>query len=205
MSILKEQFTISASRFSQDSILTDLLWRKIESKYNAGSRYYHTLDHLDHVTKMLLPFKEAFSNWDVITFAIAYHDVVYKPIRNDNEERSSAFAADALGRLGVDDGYIKRCQELIMATQAHKPADDETNLFTDADLSILGSDPASYDLYSKNVRKEYGIFPDLIYNPGRKKVLEHFLSMDVIFKTPEFRGSLENQARENLQRELLSF
>lgn len=205
MSIIKEQFTISASHFSKDSTLTALLWREIESKYNSGSRYYHTVDHLDHVTDMLLPFREIFSNWDVVIFAIAYHDVVYNPIRNDNEERSSKFAADALRRLGVDDGFIKRCQELIMATKAHKPADNETNLFTDADLSILGSDPSSYNLYSKNVRKEYGIFPDLIYNPGRRKVLEHFLSMETIFKTDDFRELFEQQARSNIQREIESY
>jgi hypothetical protein len=35
---------------------------------------------------------------------------------------------------------------------------------------------------------EYSIYPAFIYNPERKKVLNHFLLMDRIFK-PAFFGS----------------
>lgn len=95
-----------------------------------------------------------------------------------------------------------KCQALILATKKHEPADYETNLFTDADLSILGSDPGTYNRYLKNIRKEYAMYPDILYDPGRKKVLLHFLNMDQIFKTKEFSGQLEAQARKNLEAEL---
>ena len=203
--IIKEQFIRSASHFTSDISLVTSLWREIEKRYNSRGRYYHTLEHIDHVADTLLPFKERFTNWDTVVFAVAYHDIVYNPIRSDNEESSSQFAAKALQMIGAEDRQIQRCQEFIIATKAHEPSDIETNLFTDADLSILGGDPSLYDLYSENVRKEYGIFPALVYNPGRKKVLKHFLSMEFIFKTPEFRELLENQARGNLQRELQSY
>jgi predicted metal-dependent HD superfamily phosphohydrolase len=52
------------------------------------------------------------------------------------------------------------------------------------------------------VRKEYLIYPDLIYNPGRKKVLHHFLAMDRIFKTDFFYNKFEQQARQNLRKEI---
>jgi predicted metal-dependent HD superfamily phosphohydrolase len=59
-----------------------------------------------------------------------------------------------------------------------------------------------YSDYYKNVRKEYSIYPNLLYNPGRKKVLKHFLAMGKIFKTDYFYQKFEKNARLNLQKEL---
>jgi len=56
--------------------------------------------------------------------------------------------------------------------------------------------------YYKNARKEYAIFPDFVYKPGRKKVLLHFLAMERIFKTDYFFHKFEMQAKQNLQKEL---
>jgi predicted metal-dependent HD superfamily phosphohydrolase len=39
----------------------------------------------------------------------------------------------------------------------------------DADLSILGKDLDTYLAYTKMIRKEYSIYPDFLYKPGRKK------------------------------------
>ena len=82
--------------------------------------------------------------------------------------------------------------------------DDDTNYFTDADLSILGSDSDSYLTYTKQIRKEYSYFPDLLYKPGRRKVLEHFLEMGNIFKTKYFQDKFEIQAKINILGELKS-
>ena len=42
------------------------------------------------------------------------------------------------------------------------------------------------------------MFPDILYNAGRKTVLLHFLNMNQIYKTKEFFDRLEEQARKNL-------
>ena len=52
------------------------------------------------------------------------------------------------------------------------------------------------------IRKEYSIYPDFLYNPGRKKALEHFLEHKFIFQTEEFRTQYETKARENIKREI---
>ena len=80
--------------------------------------------------------------------------------------------------------------------------DTDTNLFTDADLAILGTDWNSYKKYYQQIRKEYSIYPDMIYNPGRKKVLHHFLHMERIYKTVWFYNRYEQQAIINLEKEL---
>jgi predicted metal-dependent HD superfamily phosphohydrolase len=106
-------------------------------------------------------------------------------------------------QVSVSSDIIERCKNQILATKSHsKSTDSDTNYFTDADLSVLGQPWEIYRLYYKNVRKEYAIYPDFIYNPGRKKVIQHFLSMNSIFKTDYFYNQFEKVAKENLLKEL---
>jgi predicted metal-dependent HD superfamily phosphohydrolase len=105
--------------------------------------------------------------------------------------------------LGLPEPLVVRAAAHIRATQSHEPSNDpDTNLFTDADLSILGSSHERYKLYTQQVRREYRLYPDLLYIPGRRKVLAHFLAMPHIFKTDHFRERFEEQARINLAAEL---
>ena len=91
----------------------------------------------------------------------------------------------------------------ILATKSHDNSDcNDTNLFTDADLSILGSDWDSYLIYLNQIRQEYKLYPDLIYKPGRKQVLQHFIEKQRLFKTDYFHKKFENQAKSNLEKEL---
>ena len=91
----------------------------------------------------------------------------------------------------------------ILETKGHSISkDNDTNFFTDADLSILGLDWDLYSEYAQNVRKEYSNYPTIIYKMGRRKVLKHFLVMERIFKTDHFFEKFEVLARENLRREL---
>lgn len=202
--IIKQYFFNAVKGYSNDNGLAEKLWNELEEKYSAKTRHYHTLAHLDDILSQLIPLRDSFENWSIVIFAVAYHDAIYNPLRSDNEEKSALLAIDRLRSIGVPEEHARKCEQLILATKKHEAADDETNLFTDADLSILGSDPATYDRYLKNIRKEYSIYPDLVYKPGRKKVVLHFLNMDRIFKTKEFFNPLETQARKNLNAELSS-
>ena len=53
------------------------------------------------------------------------------------------------------------------------------------------------EIFEKNIP----FYPDLLYKPGRKKVLQHFLSMERIFKTEQFFSRFEDKARKNLLQE----
>jgi predicted metal-dependent HD superfamily phosphohydrolase len=126
-------------------------------------------------------------------------------LKSDNEEKSAGVAESRMKQVSVPESIIKNCKEQILATKKHLDnSDTDTNYFTDADLSILGQDWNMYSEYYRNVRKEYSIYPDLIYNPGRKKVLKHFLDMERIFKTEYFYSKFEQQAKINIQMELKS-
>ena len=94
--------------------------------------------------------------------------------------------------------------EAILATKSHdKHALQDINYLTDADLAILGSEHNTYIHYTNQIRKEYSIFPDILYKKGRKKVLEHFLNMEYIYKTDYFHNQYHDQCISNLKNELL--
>lgn len=189
--------------YTDDSNLTNELWAEIEENYSSKKRHYHTLQHLDYLLAQLTEIKGEIHNWEAVLFTLYYHDIIYKAQKSNNEEKSADLAVKRMKQISVPNEVIESCKKQILATKSHtKSTDSDTNYFTDADLSILGSDWDTYSLYYKNVRKEYSMYPDLLYNPGRKKVLNHFLSMDRIFKTDYFFNKLENRAKENLQKEI---
>jgi predicted metal-dependent HD superfamily phosphohydrolase len=199
---MREEFYTSLSRYTSKTETQCALWNELEKNYSNASRHYHNLNHLNALLEELRSVKNVFINWDTIVFALAYHDAIYNTLKSNNEDKSATLALKRLAEINfpIDQAYI--CGQLIIATKKHEPSDNQTNYFTDADLSILGSDPNIYHLYTQQIRREYAIYPDLVYNPGRKKVLMHFLSMSSIYKTEEFRNKYEKQAKQNLQTEL---
>ncbi|MBI3133727.1 MAG: hypothetical protein HYZ14_03540 [Bacteroidetes bacterium] len=201
--ILQHTFYQLAGAYCSNSGMMEQCLAEIEKQYSGKKRHYHTLTHLENLLTELTAVKAEIRDWDTILFTLFYHDVVYQASKNNNEEKSADLAAARMTALTVPAECIARCKQQILATKSHQTdADYDTNLFTDADLSILGKDAGTYTAYFKNVRKEYSIYPDLLYKPGRKKVLEHFLNMSRIFKTDFFFNRYEKQARENLKMEL---
>jgi predicted metal-dependent HD superfamily phosphohydrolase len=201
--MLKEAFIDLVSSYTNSEILIAQLWAEVEKCYSDKKRHYHTLQHLHNLLNDLIGLQPDLENWHAVLFALYYHDIIYNPLKSDNEVKSSALAESHMKNLSVADETITRCKGHILATKSHiESPDTDTNFFTDADLAVLGAPWDIYSKYYQDVRKEYSIYPDLIYNPGRKKVLKHFLEMNRIFKTGFFYDRFEVQARQNLVREI---
>jgi predicted metal-dependent HD superfamily phosphohydrolase len=201
--MLKETFMALALKYTDNQGLIDKLWKEIEKSYSNENRYYHTLQHLHHLLEQLIDIKTEIKEWDTVLFSLYYHDIIYNSLKSDNEEKSAEFAEKRMAQLSVCNINIENCKQQILATKSHfEHSDSDTNYFTDADLSILGQDWETYSEYFKNVRKEYSIYPSLIYNPGRKKAMKHFLAMNRIFKTDYFFHKFEQQAKQNIQKEV---
>lgn len=201
--MLKRIFIEFLTNYTSNNELIEELWIEIEKNYSSNKRHYHTLQHLENLFKELSEIKTEIQNWDTILFTLFYHDVIYNSLKSDNEEKSAELAEKRMKQLLVSNETIEQCKKQILATKSHIiSTDSDTNYFTDADLSVLGKDWETYSLYFQNVRKEYSIYPNFMYNPGRKKVLSHFLSMERIFKTTFFHNKFETQAKQNLQKEM---
>jgi len=201
--MLKDTFIALVSNYTNDKSLINKLWEEIEKSYSSKRRHYHTLSHLENLLSQLIEIKDKINNWETVLFTLYYHDVVYHALNSDNEEKSAELAEKRMKQLSVSAEIIENCKAQILATKKHQSnSDSDTNYFTDADLSVLGQSWETYKDYYQNVRKEYSIYPSIIYNPGRKKVLHHFLDMERIYKTEYFHAKFESQAKQNLRNEL---
>jgi predicted metal-dependent HD superfamily phosphohydrolase len=201
--MLKNTYTQLIVRLVPESAQVEPLWREIETRYSEPHRAYHNLTHLELLIEQLSEVKTQIEDWDTILFSVFYHDIVYSTTGNTNEEQSADIAVKRLSEIGYPAEKIKKCHAQILATKGHTvTSDNDTDLFTDADLSILGQTQDVYMTYAKQIRSEYSQYPDEQYKPGRKKVLEHFLKMDRIYKSEYFFTTFEKQARANLQFEI---
>ncbi|MFA6057906.1 MAG: hypothetical protein WC756_06895 [Taibaiella sp.] len=201
--MLQEVFSVLTSKASNDQNLCQVLWKELTFNYRLPSRRYHNLTHLENLIQELEPCKMLIQDFDVVLYSVFYHDIVYDVLNRDNEERSAAMAEEALSLLGIEKYRVAKCAQQILATKSHAfHNDNDTNLFTDADLSTLGKDEKIYKLYSEQVRQEYAVYMDEVYYPGRAKVLQHFLAMPRIYKTDFFHNLYEEPARKNVMHEL---
>lgn len=203
MQYLKSIWIELALSYTDDVKLVTGLWKEIEKAYSCNKRHYHNLEHLKYMIDKAIKYKNCLNDPHTIMFSIFYHDIVYNTIGQDNEQKSADIAEERLVNLGVAGDSISRCKNQIMATKDHNDnTDNDTNFLLDFDLAILGDTPENYKDYTKKIRSEYSIYPDFLYKKGRKKVLQHFLDKDRIFKTGIFYENYEKQAKENLKTEL---
>jgi predicted metal-dependent HD superfamily phosphohydrolase len=202
---LKQQFDQLLNHNLRNSSLFQNLWTELEQLHSEKHRHYHHFGHLNHLLSELKAIQNQIENWDAVLFALFYHDSIYNPSASDNEEKSAELAEKRMRELNCPNELIALTIEIILATKSHhNHSNQDINLFTDADLAILGSDSESYKIYAKNIRKEYKIYPSIIYKTGRKKVLLHFLKMERLFKTDYFFNKYEEKARINIEQEFKS-
>ncbi|QQS29418.1 MAG: hypothetical protein IPM47_00250 [Sphingobacteriales bacterium] len=183
------------------------IFNDILKRYAQKGRFYHTAKHLCQLFLLLEKVAEKLTAPEAVYWAVFYHDIVYNPLRKDNEHRSAKYARKMMQQLKIQEDLILLTEQLIVATQTHiAPAGSLPDFlyFLDADLAILGAKPEKYDQYSNAIRKEYRFIPDFMYRPGRKKVLEQLLSKPALYYTPPFLNRFEAQARENMLREIQS-
>ena len=203
MNHLNEIWNELTLRYSDNDELNYELWSELVNNYSASGRHYHNLTHLEYMMAMVAIYKNNLTDPDTVLFSIFYHDIIYDPKRQDNEERSAHLAHERLSLLGVPTGIIAQCQSQILASKVYKVnGDNDLNYFVDFDLAILGDTQEKYMEYKMKIRKEYSMYPDFLYKNGREKILQNFLDMERIFKTEVFYNNCEQQARENIKTEL---
>ncbi len=176
----------------------------IEYNYSKLHKKYHNLTHLEELFKLFDTHKSELNQSNEVAFAIFYHDIIYKIGPSNNEEKSAEMAQRSLLKIDFNPKSIQNIVELILCTKHHSAKSEDEKWMIDFDLSILGQASEIYQSYAQKIRGEYKQIPSLIYNPGRKKVLKHFLGKDFIFQTDIFREKYEDNAIINLESELNS-
>ena len=183
----------------------DFVFGLITNAYTKPDRRYHNLNHINHVLSTIERFNLELQNPIAVKLAAWFHDFVYDPQASDNEFQSAKLAKELLTEIKISSEIIDRVQQLILATKGHQidPGDADRSIFLDADLAILGTDPAQYQDYARSIRQEYSWVTDADYKTGRTKVLESFLNRDRLYYTDLLFDELESIARFNMSQEIV--
>jgi predicted metal-dependent HD superfamily phosphohydrolase len=168
--------------------------------YSEPHRHYHTTDHIIACLRQLDGALDLAIFPAEVEVALWFHDAIYSPAASENESRSAEWAAQFLSSAGVSREACQRVHQHIMATRHEaQPADSDSALVVDIDLSILGQDPSTYAEFEKDVCEEYRWVPWLLYRRKRREILQSFLDRKYIYATPHFRNRYEQAARSNLR------
>lgn len=205
MKSMKEYWLAWIPSFCEDKEKQLALFEKLKKAYSHRSRAYHNLTHINSMLDLSTRFIEDLEDPDLLLCSIWYHDLIYNALRKDNELKSANKAKEVLEQLNCSPERIARCHRQIMLTKNHKVEVTDSideRLLIDFDLEILSRDWNLYETYTKQIRKEYWMYPGPIYRKGRKEAMIHFLERDFIYQTEIFRSSKEEKARENIKREI---
>jgi predicted metal-dependent HD superfamily phosphohydrolase len=203
---LKSEWTKLFSSFTDDSVLTDQLYNKVITDYSVTSRHYHNILHIQNMLLCADKLKGLSINYPLLLFSVWYHDVVYVPLKTNNEEQSYDYAKKHLIQIKIGREKLHVIKELILSTKNHcirnKSDSLDIKILQDADLQVFSNDREKYKTYMQQIREEYKMVPEFVYKPKRMKIIKTFLGMNHIYRTPDFREENEAKARENLKFEL---
>ncbi len=181
--------------------LVKLGFDNLVSKYSEKQRFYHTLFHVENCLKQMDLLSNLICDKFSIAVAIWFHDVIYDPKKSDNEELSAVYAQKFLESIQLGKSQIQKIVSLILLTQRpSNPQSPDDKYLIDIDLSILGSDEDTYEIYESWIRKEYAHVPLGKYKTGRKEVLSSFIKTDYLYCSEFFRTKYETQAKQNIVR-----
>ena len=177
----------------------------IVGRHREPHRRYHGVRHVVWVVRHVHALEHEVAVHDPPTVAAAafFHDAVYDPPASDNEVESAALAERVLAELGWEERRCRVVGDLVRATAGHEPnGDPDRSVLIDADLAVLGSEPAAYLAYATGVRVEYGHLDDDEWRRGRAEVLRRLLAREPLYATEPGRRRWESRARANLAAEL---
>jgi predicted metal-dependent HD superfamily phosphohydrolase len=180
------------------------LLARLRARYAEPHRRYHTWAHVLACLDARRRITEATSL--EIDLALLFHDAVYEPLSRDNETASARLLVEEGRRAWLHEHVLQRASALVAVTR-HDIATVaapclEASVVVDADLSILGADPGTFDAYETQIREEYACLDDATYAAGRRAVLRSFVERPTIFSTCRGRALWEQRARRNLARSL---
>lgn len=202
---LKFQWECLLQPFKVDSMVSQTIFFTLVAAYSNSTRYYHNLEHIQQVLETVEQMRSQAINFPAIGLAAWFHDVIYDSRAKDNEEQSAEDAETSLKTLKLPITLIDSVKILILNTKTHQaqPDDIDTQILLDSDLAILGASESNYRNYAQAIRQEYSWIRDEVYRTGRKQVLQNFLQRKRIYLTELLFLRLEENARRNMQAELI--
>jgi pantetheine-phosphate adenylyltransferase len=152
-----------AKRLGELKFSTEVLTR-----YEEPHRFYHTTQHLVNVLENL---KRNGGASDELFLAAVYHDAVYDPRANDNEERSADLFSEHAKNSNFTTDQKNKVRQFILDTKAHTTRDATSQILINADLEILDRPLDELIEYEKQIFREYQFVDYKTYKVKRLEVL----------------------------------
>ena len=86
--------------------------------YDEPHRFYHTLEHIEDVLKQLL--NADLLKHDELFLAAVFHDIIYNPQSNTNEEDSAEFFLHSAKSTSLTGEQKEHIKQLILDKKHHK-------------------------------------------------------------------------------------
>ncbi|MGC3993458.1 MAG: metal-dependent phosphohydrolase [Propionicimonas sp.] len=183
-----------------DAFGADLLrrWAEPHRRYHDTGHLAAALDALSGVGGTARPER----------LAIWFHDAVHTGTTGPDEEASATLAAHSLAGCGLPATEVAEVCRLVLVTVHHSPGSGDAAgaRVSDADLAVLGADPATYAASVAALRAESPLATDAQWRAARLDRLAELLARDRLFHSPAGRRRWSVQATANLvaeQRRLL--
>ena len=142
--------------------------------WNESHRAYHTLNHLNDLIDQINENKSKYSEkeYEKLLIASLFHDCVYDPMRNDNEEKSAQFFESCcVEKINSD---IQEIKQMILDTKTHESTTPLSESFNHYDMSIVERDFDQLLDWERGIHEEFKDYGDS-YKEGRLKFLESIL------------------------------
>lgn len=181
----------------------DVHFEELAKRYSEPHRKHHGISHISRCLEDLDIFKNHIFDVDSVEAAIWFHDAVYNPRREDNEDLSADLARKMLREMLLHELDIMKIINLIMATKHSLVSEGRQGDFrfvVDIDFADFGKPAEQFWEFETGIRQEYQWAEDVIYARGRMGFLRALLERDCVFLTVPFRERYEAKARGNIDR-----
>ena len=185
----------------EEKNIIDYWWHEILEHYTKKWKFYHNLNHIFSFVCLFEKYNNYIQNYkNEFLISIFFHDIIYIPSRNDNEEKSIDIFNKFYLEIKSENLNKEKVIEFITNTKHHllplNNNSEEINYFMDMDMEIIAEE--NWEDYENKIRKEYCYCNDIEYKHKRKQFLQSLLNKDKIFRTKIFYDTYEQKARKNL-------
>lgn len=152
--------------------------RELEAAWHEPRRKYHNIDHLQQILRDLEKKKRFVLpiHWEALVIAAFFHDAVYIPGHQDNEDKSLQWIIHVF--QGKDMFMLKKIGEMIECTKFRKkPQDPLLRIFWDADNAGFVGSFENFLGIEKKIREEFKHVSQQTYKKGRISFLKSCLGI----------------------------
>lgn len=178
----------------------DMTYSQVSQIYEAEDRPYHNILHIQECMEQFSRVRAYMEKPDLVELALYFHDAVYTPGKDDNEEKSAQLFLDKVKGSLMPDSEKELVAKLIRSTNWLQNKDALVNtdlhILHDIDFSIFASEWVRFLEYDNQIEAEYAHVPKPVFMKHRRDFLSQLLTAGV-FYTQHFD---QEKAKNNIDK-----